>query len=175
VRSSLGVTSENVVETERLVLRRWRDGDAAAAAPIYAKPEVMQYIPHGTWDSDRTAQIVARMRELEQTQGFGFYPIVLKESGTIAGHAGLGYLESSGEIELAYVLDVPHWGKGLATEAGRALLAHGFRSIGLERIVAVAFPANQRSIEVMKRCGMMPFGHAWHFGREVVKYEAWPV
>jgi RimJ/RimL family protein N-acetyltransferase len=42
----------------------------------------------------------------------------------------------------------------------------------LERIVAVAFPANLRSIEVMKRCAMTSCGLAWHFGREVLKYEA---
>ncbi|MGC1381899.1 MAG: GNAT family N-acetyltransferase [Candidatus Baltobacteraceae bacterium] len=161
-----------VVETARLVLRRWEDGDAALAAPIYAKPEVMRYIPSGAWDGQRTARIVTRMRELEKEQGFGFYPVVFKASGAIIGHAGLGNLEAGAEIELAYVLDQPYWGKGLATEAARAILRHGFAATGLERIVAVAFPENERSVAVMRRCGMTPLGRAWHFGREVVKYEA---
>jgi [ribosomal protein S5]-alanine N-acetyltransferase len=160
-----------VLETERLVLRRWRDGDDVAAAPIYAKPRVMRYIPSGTWDLDRTKAFVARMRALEKTQGYGFYPVVLKESGAIVGHAGLGRLEATPEVELAYIFDEPHWGKGLATEAARAILAHGFGAIGLERIVAVAFPENERSIAVMKRCGMRYAGVARHFGRDVVKYE----
>jgi RimJ/RimL family protein N-acetyltransferase len=163
---------EIVIETQRLILRRWRDGDEIIAAPIYAKPEVMQYIPSGTWDYEATTRIIARMQALENDQGFGFYPIVLKETGAIIGHAGLGYLERTKEVELAYVLDVQYWRRGLATEAARAILTHGFAAIGLERIVAVAFPENLRSVEVMKRCGMQACGLAWHFNREVVKYEA---
>lgn len=163
---------EIVIETERLILRRWRHGDEIIAAPIYAKPDVMRYIPTGTWDDELATRIIARMRVLEAAQGFGFYPVLLKESGTIIGHAGLGYLEAKTEIELAYVLDVQYWRRGLATEAARAILAHGFATIGLERIVAVAFPANLRSVGVMKRCGMTSCGLARHFGREVVKYEA---
>ena len=89
----------------------------------------------------------------------------------IVGHAGLGHLEATSEVELAYVFDEPQWGKGLATEAASAILAYGFATIGLERIVAVAFPENRRSIDVMKRCGMTSCGIATHFGRDVVKYE----
>jgi RimJ/RimL family protein N-acetyltransferase len=46
------------------------------------------------------------------------------------------------------------WRRGLATEAGRALLAHGFGVLGLERIVAITHPRNQRSRAVMERLGM---------------------
>lgn len=160
-----------MIETERLLLRPWRDGDAEAAAPIYAKPEVMRYIPGGTWDAQRTSLIVGRMRALEAVQGFGFYPVTVKESGAIVGHAGLGYLEGTPEVELAYILDAPYWHRGYATEAARAILAQGFTTCGLQRIVAVAFPENHRSIAVMKRCGMTPYGNASHFGLEVLKYE----
>ena len=160
-----------MIETQRLLLRRWHDGDDLAAAPIYAKARVMRYIPGGTWDLNRTKAIVARMRALEEAQGYGFYPAVLKESGAIVGHAGLGHLEGTEEVELAYLFDEPQWGKGLATEAARAILGYGFATIGLERIVAVAFPENRRSIEVMKRCGMTYEGLARHFDRDVVKYE----
>lgn len=163
--------SDVVIETKRLILRRWQDGDVRAAAPIYAKAEVMRFIPGGTWDLERTAAIVERMCQLETAQGFGFYPIVLKAGGAIVGHAGLGHLEGTPEVELAYIVDSPYWGKGLATEAGRAILAKGFAEAGLERIVAVAFPENARSIAVMQRCGMSPCGLAHHFGRDVVKYE----
>ena len=162
-----------MIETERLLLRPWRDDDAAAVAAIYAKPEVMRYIPGGTWDAQRTSQIVGRMRAMHDVQGFGFYPVVLKESGAIAGHAGLGYLEGTPEVELAYILDERYWHRGYATEAARALLMHGFATCGLQRIVAVAFPENDRSIAVMKRSGMTPCGNAVHFGRQVVKYEIW--
>jgi len=163
-----------VLQTERLVLRRWLPGDEISVAPIYAKPEVMRCIPGGTWDAERTARIVARMRELDEEQGYGFYPLALKDGGTLIGHAGLGHLEGGSEVEVAYVLDEPYWGRGLATEAARAILAHGLGVLGLPRIVAVAFPENPRSIAVMVRCGMRSCGLARHFGREVVKYETAP-
>lgn len=163
--------SDRVIETERLVLRRWRDGDAAASAPIYAKHEVMRYIPGGAWDLARTAAIVERLRARERENGYGIYPVVLKSSGTIIGHAGLGPLEDTGEIEVAYVFDTPHWRKGLATEAARAIIAYGFAARGLKRIVAVAFPENEGSVGVMKRCDMTLVGPARHFGCDLIKYE----
>jgi ribosomal-protein-alanine N-acetyltransferase len=161
-----------VIETERLLLRPWRDGDERIAAPIYAKPSVMCFIPGGVWTAEQTAQIVTRMKTLEREQGFGFYPVVHKGSGELIGHAGLGHLERTPEIELAYVLDETHWGRGYATEIAQAVLAHAFGKLGLDRVVAVAFPENHRSIRVMQRAGMRPVGIAFHFGKDVVKYEA---
>jgi RimJ/RimL family protein N-acetyltransferase len=160
-----------VLETDRLILRRWRESDAGDVAGIYAKPEVMQYIPGGVWSREQTSRILARMRELDLEQGFGFYPIVVKASGKVIGHSGLGYLEKSGEVEVAYVLDSPYWGKGYASEAVNALLAYAFTSTPLARIVAVAMPENARSIAVMRRAQMTEAGLATHFGMTVVKYE----
>lgn len=160
-----------IVETERLLLRRWKDEDAALVAPIYAKPQVMAFIPGGVWSADRTARAIARMRELESEQGFGFYPIVSKRLGTIIGHCGLGHLEATPEIEVAYILDSPYWGQGYASEAARAMIAHAFSRLQIARIVAVAFPENVGSIGVMRAIGMTPIGTAAHFGAMLVKYE----
>ncbi len=161
-----------VVETERLLLRKWKDEDAAAVADIYLKPEVMKFIPGGVWSPDRTARAIARMRELDIEHGYGFYPVVVKSLGTIIGHCGLGLLEQTPEIEVAYILDSPHWGRGYASEAVRAILTHGFSRLNIPRIVAVAFPENVRSIGVMRSVGMTPIGLAHHFGATLVKYEA---
>jgi hypothetical protein len=54
-----------VVETERLLIRTWNDQYPAAVADMYRKPEVMEFIPGGVWDLDRTVRTVSRMRELE--------------------------------------------------------------------------------------------------------------
>lgn len=161
-----------VVESERLLLRKWNDEDAAAVADIYVKPEVMKFIPGGVWSPDRTARVVARMRELDIAQGFGFYPVLLKSVGKIIGHCGLGFLEQTSEIEVAYVLDSPYWGQGYASEAARAMIVRGFSRLNISRIVAVAFPENVRSIGVMRSIGMTLLGPAHHFGATLVKYEA---
>ena len=160
-----------VVETERVLLRKWNDEDASSVADIYLKPEVMKFIPGGVWSPDRTVRAVARMRELEIEHGYGFYPVVVKSLGKIIGHCGLGLLEQTPEIEVAYILDSSYWGKGYASEAVRAIIAHGFSRLNISRIVAVAFPENVRSIGVMRAVGMTPFGLAHHFGATLVKYE----
>jgi RimJ/RimL family protein N-acetyltransferase len=164
--------SEVVVETERLLLRKWNDADACLVAHIYAKPEVMKYIPTGVWSPDRTARVIARMRELDLERGYGFYPVVVKNQGTVIGHCGLGQLEKTPEVEIAYVLDSPFWGRGYASEAARAVIEHAFSKLKISRVVAVAFPENVRSIGVMRSVGMKPVGLAHHFGAMLVKYEA---
>jgi RimJ/RimL family protein N-acetyltransferase len=161
-----------VLESERLLLRKWNDEDAAAVEDIYLKPEVMEFIPGGVWSPERTARVIARMRELDVEQGFGFYPVVVKSLGKIIGHCRLGFLEQTPEIEVAYVLDSPYWGQGYASEAARAMIDHGFLRLNILRIVAVAFPENVRSIGVMRSIGMTPLGTAHHFGATLVKYEA---
>ncbi len=161
-----------VLDTERLLIRKWNDEDAAEVADIYVNPEVMEFIPGGVWSPERTARVIARMRELDVEHGYGFYPIVLKSSGKVIGHCGLGFLEQTPEVEVAYVLDSPYWGQGYASEAARAMLAYGFSRLNISRIVAVAFPENARSIGVMRSVGMSPVGLAHHFGATVVKYEA---
>jgi RimJ/RimL family protein N-acetyltransferase len=160
-----------VLKTERLLVRRWRDGDAEIVAPMYADPEVMRYIPGGVWSLERTQQIIARMSELEREAGFGFYPVVRAEDEIILGHCGLGRLENGNEIEVAYILNKEFWGHGYAREATAATLEHAFRTGVAHRIVAVALPQNIRSITVMRRCGMQRVGRAQHFGADVEKYE----
>ena len=135
--------STAVVETERLLIRKWNDEDVAAVADIYLKPEVMQFIPGGVWTPERTTRIIARMRELDIEQGYGFYPVVVKSLGTVIGHCGLGRLEQTPEIEIAFILDSPHWRKGYASEAARAILAH--------RVYQSEHPADRRRSVSRKR------------------------
>ena len=61
-------------------------------------------------------------------------------------------------------------GKGYATEAAGAVLEYGFGPLGLERIVAVAYPANVASIAVMRKLGMQAQGMAHHYGGDLAKY-----
>jgi RimJ/RimL family protein N-acetyltransferase len=160
------------VTTDRLYQRPWRPEDADAVAAMYAKPQVMTWIPGGAWDRSQTERFVARMIEMHERQGFCIYPVLLKESDKIIGHCGLNHLERGPEIEIAFLFDEQYWGKGFATEIARAVLKRALQTMGVERVVAVAFPENARSIAVMQRIGMKPIGIARHFKSDVVKYEA---
>ena len=80
---------------------------------------------------------------------------ILKSSGQMVGRCGLFASEVDGtiEVELAYLIDAESTSKGLATEAGRALVDHGLNELGLGRIVALIHPANLASIRVAEKIG----------------------
>lgn len=160
------------ITTKQLYQRPWRSDDAGIVLMMYAKPNVMRWIPGGLWDRGQTERFVARMIEAHERQDFCIYPVLLKESDRIIGHCGLNRLERGPEVEIAYLFDEPYWGRGFATEITCAVLQRAFAVTDLERIVAVAFPDNVRSIAVMERAGMHTIGMARHFNADVVKYEA---
>lgn len=139
---------------------------------MYEKPHVMRWIPGGAWDRSHTERFVLRMMEMHGQQGFCIYPVLLVETEKIIGHCGLNRLEGGPEIEIAYLFDEPYWGQGFATEIAGAVLERAFQAMGLERVVAVAFPENVRSIAVLQRIGMECIGIARHFKADVVKYES---
>jgi [ribosomal protein S5]-alanine N-acetyltransferase len=97
--------------------------------------------------------------------------LISQEDARIVGHCGLNHLERGPEIELAYLFDEPYWGQGFATEIAGGVLERALQTGDFERIVAVAFPENVRSIAVMKRIGMRPIGIARRFNADVIKYE----
>jgi ribosomal-protein-alanine N-acetyltransferase len=77
-------------------------------------------------------------------------------TGELAGRCGLLRSEIGGrmETEISYLLDRRHWGRGFASEAAAAVLAHGFGALGIGRIVAVIDPRNLASRRVAERIGM---------------------
>ncbi len=75
-----------------------------------------------------------------------------KASGAAIGHCGLDLLEPLGEV--AYLIDRPFWGRGLATEAVTTAIAFGFEHLGLQRIIAISEPENPASMRVMAKSGM---------------------
>lgn len=143
------------IETDRLLIRTWMPGDAAKVEAMFADPEVMRYIGvGGPWTPQRTREILAIMSERYESSGIGIWPVVLKSSGAIVGECGLQPLPDSDDVEIAWIVDKPHWGAGYAHEAASAVLDWGFRQHGLQRIVAVIHPENARSIALANRLGM---------------------
>jgi len=163
-----------VIETTRLTLRPFEGGDAGAHAALYADPEVTRFLPGGPFSADeipaRSARSLERFAEHWNAYEWGVWAVVDKASRTVVGQCGLNHLPDGSEVELLYALARSTWGRGLATEAGRAALEHGFGSVGLERIVAVARPEHRASRRVMERLGMAYEGDRDLFGMRVVCY-----
>jgi RimJ/RimL family protein N-acetyltransferase len=147
------------LETPRLLLRRWQDADLDGLAAVNAQPEVMRYIHDGRpLDRNATAERLAAYRRHWDEHGFGLYAVEVKETGGLAGFTGLAVPAFLPEImpavEIGWRLGREHWGRGLATEAARAVVAHTRAGLGLRRLVSIHVVGNDASARVMVKLGM---------------------
>src|SRR6516165_7921619 len=154
-----------ILQTERLILREFDEGDAAAFYVLGSDPAIIRFTGDPGLTSIEHAREVLRSHPLADYQkyGFGRWACLHKETGAIIGFAGLKYLEDLKEVDIGYRLVPAHWGAGLATEAGRAVLDYGFRELHLEEIIGLADPANVASVRVLEKLGfsfdrMMEYG-----------------
>ncbi|HLY62759.1 MAG TPA: GNAT family N-acetyltransferase [Terriglobia bacterium] len=143
------------LETNRLLITAWDPQDWKAFYTVSSDPDVMKYIGKGDpWSAERTEQFVNGQIENFDRLGFCLWKLTDKPTRALIGFCGLQHLDESLEIEIGWWLAKAFWGKGLATEAAMAVLRYGFDTIALERIVAIAQPANRASIRVMEKLGM---------------------
>jgi ribosomal-protein-alanine N-acetyltransferase len=160
------------LETERLVLRPMEAGDAEDLHAVYSDPTTFEYISAGPAKSiDETLERITIKSAHQTRHGFALWSVVERQSRRVIGDCGLQMLEGGPHVELGYKLAREFRGRGYATEAGRAWLAHGFGELGLDRIVAVTWPGNRASRNVMEKLGMSLVGPGVYYGREAVLYE----
>jgi RimJ/RimL family protein N-acetyltransferase len=145
------------LETGRLLLREWRDGDREPFAEMNADPRVMEHFPSRLTTSESDASI-DRMIERWAPDGFGLWAVERLADGRLLGFTGLAAptfeAHFTPAVEIGWRLAVDAWGHGYATEAARAALRFGFEDLGLAEIVSFTVPANTRSRAVMERLGM---------------------
>ena len=146
-----------MLETERLILRPWKEEDAEECYRYAKDPRVG---PIAGWPAhtsvEYSRQVVRDALTAPET-----YAIVLKETGLPIGSIGLHHddlAEKEDEAELGYWLGVPYWGQGLVPEAARELLRHAFEELRLARIWCGYFDGNERSKRVQEKLG---FRHQW--------------
>ncbi|WP_245655925.1 GNAT family N-acetyltransferase [Microtetraspora fusca] len=144
-----------MIETERLVLRRWRETDREPFAALNADPEVMEYFP-STLTKEQSDALADRLEAEFDECGFGLWAVEL--SGEFIGFTGLSVPRFTAHftpcVEVGWRLARSAWGHGYASEAARAALDHGFGTIGLKEIVSFTAVVNTRSRRVMERIGM---------------------
>ena len=137
----------------------------------------MRYIADGRpWPDERARQFVERQIALFEARGFCLWKLALRLPGRggLIGFCGLQPLPETGEIEIGWWLARAYWGRGLATEAARTALRDGRERIGLQRIVAIAQPANTASIGIMRKLGMRFERMTESRGIAVTKYAIGP-
>jgi RimJ/RimL family protein N-acetyltransferase len=151
--------------TDRLIARDWAVGDDQGAFGIYGRPEVARWL--GAPPQDPVGSLAEMRRRLERmiardagSVRFGLWALELRGSGQVAGAVLLVPIEGGGEddYEIGWHLNPDHWGHGYATEAGRGVIDLAFGSYGLDRVLAVVYPDNHRSLAVCRRLGMTHHG-----------------
>ena len=157
-----GLDEFPTLHTDRLTLRELRDDDVPAAFRLFSDPVAMRYIgkaPHtthlDTLDFVRRNQLLFPAHE-----GVG-WAMSLRGDGelTFIGYAGHWRLMKQHlRSEIGYQMLPGHWGKGLMTEALRAILRFGFDRMGLNSVEAQIDPANTRSKKTLERLGFSQDG-----------------
>lgn len=146
------------IRTERLLIRNWEDRDRDLFFRINSDEQVMAFFPFRRTRAEADA-FLDRLRSSIDRNGFGFTALGNLETGACIGFAGLNRQSvvptlPPDTVEIGWRLAAEYWGKGYVTEAAEALLAFGFRDLGLDEIVSFAVWNNDRSTAVMKRIGM---------------------
>jgi len=140
------------LRTERLVLRRWLPADAEPFAALNADPEVTRFVG-GPMTREASDAMIARFEACFAERGYGRWAV--EEGGALVGFVGLGPHPFVGDaIEVGWRLARHAWGRGIATEAARAVVGKALGEIGLDRVVAVVHPDNAASLGVCRKLGM---------------------
>jgi len=143
--------------TQRLLLRPWKDEDLPLFAVMNDDPDVMAFMPNRLSREESDA-IAGRIRNHIDGVGWGLWALEVTGIAPFAGFAGLSVPRFEAHftpcVEVGWRLAKTYWGKGYATEAGRAAIDYGFDTLGLSQIVSFTAQGNWRSRAVMERLGM---------------------
>lgn len=142
------------IDTPRLLIRQFASADWSAVHAYAADAAVMAYLPGGPLTEQQAREFVATNAG-EQATAFA---AVLKAERRVIGHLPFHPWFAPRTYEVGWVLHPGYHGRGLATEAARALLRHGFETLRLHRIIATAQPENVASCRVMAKLGMRQEG-----------------
>jgi RimJ/RimL family protein N-acetyltransferase len=139
-----------VLETERLVLRAPRLGDAKVVATLANDRRIAENttrIPHPY----RLADAQDFIAQANRTGAETVFVVTLRNGGVIGA---CGLMTPAGDApEIGYWFGIKHWGKGYATEAARALIDHAFSDLDCEAVQSSARVTNPGSRRVLEKCG----------------------
>lgn len=141
------------LETERLVIRRFKEKDWKDLYEYLSDEEVVRYEPYQAF-SIEASQNEAKSR----AESPAFLAVCLKENNKLIGNIYFAKQEFK-TWEIGYVFNRSYQGRGYATEAANAVIAYGFNTRGARRIVAMCNPLNTASWRLLERLGMRREGH----------------
>ncbi len=156
------------IVTPRLHLRPYTAADIPRIhAVLYGDEEAAELIG-GVSSPDRTRATIEEYIDGQARDGYAFWAVVERASRLVIGEAGLKpFVDGSGEVELGYAFGAAWWGRGYATEAGRAIVAEAFGPLDLPRVVAVTREEHTASQHVLAKLGFLPAGRREVYGADM--------
>jgi RimJ/RimL family protein N-acetyltransferase len=146
------------IETERLLLRPYQDGDFEALHAIESRADVNRYLYSEARGTDEVRGILRRKLDETGLRDEGdtlSVACVRRDTGSMIGGCILHWASREhGLGEIGFVLHPDHHGHGYATEATRPLLEFGFATVGLHRIIGRLEARNVASARVLEKLGM---------------------
>lgn len=144
-----------VFETERLTVRHLQPYDLDELYEICGDHEIMRHVGDGSpLSREQTQNWIQKSQENYRKYGFGCLAVISKEDNRLGGYCGLVNPTIDGEAEIIYAFKKQYWGRGFASEAGKAMLDFGFKQCRLKRVVATIAPENRPSIRIVEKLGM---------------------
>ncbi len=142
------------METQRLLLRGWRDDDLAPLADICRRVEVMQYID-GPWGKERVIEFLHKEQQQFEQLGHCRWALEMKDSGRLIGFCGFRPLaENLQHLEIGWRLHPGFWRQGLAYEAATAVISDAIENLRPERLFAKIHVLNKASLALALKLGM---------------------
>jgi RimJ/RimL family protein N-acetyltransferase len=145
-----------ILETPRLLLRKFTPQDVDALLSVLGDPVVMEFYP-APLDRKRVVEWITRNLARYERDGHGLWAMVLKDTGELIGDCGciLQEVEGRNQVEVGYQVRRDLWGRGYATEAARACMIYAFGQLGANRVISMIRPPNLRSRRVAERNGLV--------------------
>jgi len=155
-----------VLETQRLILRQYKDEDITPLHHIFSDPETMKFYP-APFSIQQTQDWIKRNQDRYRNDGYGLWAVCLKETNELIGDCGLvkQKINDNIEVEIGYHINKQYWSKGFATEAAKACKEYAFDKLGLNKLISIIDPKNVPSIRVAEKIGFTKEKEVFIFGK----------
>jgi RimJ/RimL family protein N-acetyltransferase len=151
------IAVDQVLRTDRLILRRWRDSDREPFAEMNADPRVMELLP-GLLSKEESDLLIGKFEAHFNEHGYGKWAVELRRDSRFIGYVGCSIVTFDAFftpcVEIGWRLSHDSWGQGLATEGAREAMRHVFEQMRVPSLVSFTVPANVRSRRVMEKLEM---------------------
>jgi len=145
----------SILQTERLILRPFRETDLDRLAELFANPDFMRF-SSGIHTQEQTAAFLEKIIGWQRAGLPSLFALELKPERPLLGYCGFFHHppEVTTDVEIGYRLHPDYWNRGLMTEAARAVRDHAFRDLKLPRVISLVHPENTPSRRVAEKNGM---------------------